>query len=129
MGGNTQRDTRQPGAGEIADRAVRPRGHHQSQRPRPERVRQRQCVGIEFALRPRRREIADMRDQRIERGPPLRLIDRRHRQAIRRIRAQPVNCLGGEGGELSRADQRARRRDGGGVGGQNFGRAARHLHP
>ncbi len=49
--------------------------------------------------RPRRREIGDVRDQRIESRPALGGIEPRHRLAIAGVGAEPVNRLGRKGDE------------------------------
>ena len=69
-------------------------GSNERQRPRPERRRQLLGVGIEARQRVRGLAAGHMRDQRIERRPPLGGIEPRHRLAIAGVGAEPVDGLG-----------------------------------
>ena len=53
--------------------------------------------------------IRNMRDQRIEGRPALGRIEPRHRRAVRRVRAEPVDGLGREGDQTARRQHAHRR--------------------
>ena len=87
MRGNADRDGVEPGGRKLGHRAARCLRQHQRQRARPEGLGEAQGSVVETADLPRGGEIADMRDQRIEGGPALGLVelgDRRRRWWRRR---------------------------------------------
>ena len=88
--------------------APRPRNRaawdHQGERPRPQGLRQPLRIGIEAAEPAGRRQVLDMADERIERGPALGLIEPRHRLAVAGIGAEPIDGLGREGDEAARGE-------------------------
>ena len=69
---------------------------HQRQRPRPQRRRQPLGRRVEARQPPRRRQVGNMGDQRIERGPALGVVEPRHRDAVLRVGAEAVDGLGRE---------------------------------
>ena len=68
--------------------------------------------GIEPREPARAGNVAHVRDQRIERGPALGGIEARHRLAVGRIGAEPIDGLGREGDEPA-GRKAARRRSNG----------------
>ncbi len=93
--------------GELGDRAVRELRQHQGQRPRPECRREPFGGAVEAGEPTRCRGIGHMRDQRIERGAALGLIEARDRLAVGGVGAEPVDGLGRKGDEAA-CGQRAR---------------------
>ncbi len=107
MAGDAHGDAVEAGGGELGDRAIFAPRQHQGQRPRPERRRQPLGGLIEVPERPRRGGVGEVRDQRVERGAALGLIEARHRRAVPSVGAQPIDGLGREreqaaGGERAR---------------------------
>ena len=96
MRGNPDRDRLEPGGGEIGHRAVVCLRQHQRQRPRPERFGKRGRLRVEARNPPGGLDIADMGDQRIERGPALGLIEPRDRGGIGGVGAEAIDGLGRE---------------------------------
>ena len=127
MRGNPDRDGIEPGGGKIGHVAFPGFWQHQRQRPRPERVRERDRPLVEAGDALGRAAVADVGDQRIERGPPLGLIEPRHRRRIGGIGAEAVDGLGRE--RHQPAVRKAARGSGhrGLVCGQNL-RCQAHIH-
>ena len=73
----------------------------------------------------RRRHVRHMRDQRIERGAALGVIEARYSFAIPGIRAQPINRLGRECGKTAMCEHADRSRDGAIAGFQDLRRKLR----
>ena len=86
---------------------------HQRQRPRPERLGERHRRRIEAGDPRGGDEIADMGDQRIERGPALGLIEPRDRGGIGGVGAEAVDGLGRERDQPARREAARRRGHGG----------------
>ena len=105
--GNPDRDGVEPGGGKIGHRAAGRLRQHQRQRPRPERLRKQDGLRVETRDPLRRFEVADMGDQRIERGPALGLIQPRNRRRIGGVGAEPIDRLGRERDQPAVRRQRA----------------------
>ena len=108
MAGHAHGDGVETGGGKFRDRAVRKAGQNQRQRPGPEGGREFFGSIIEARERARRGGVANMRDQRIERGSALGVVKTRDRRAVGGIGAEPINGLGRKRDEPARG-QRARR--------------------
>ena len=80
--------------------------HDDGQRPRPEFLRQQFRATIEPAVAARHRDIGDVADQRIEARSALRREDARDGFAVRRVRGEPVDGLGGQRDQFPGAQQR-----------------------
>ncbi len=96
MRGNAKRDAVEPRPRQKRNRAVRAGGRHDGQRAGPEgggepprvRVEKRESVGAG--------RVGNMGDERIEAGPLLRGVNRRHRAVGQGACAQPIDRLGGK---------------------------------
>ena len=87
------RDGVEPGAGEVADPPPPRDRRDQGQRPGPERLRQRQRIGVENHLARRVLDAEHMGDQRVERRPALGGVDRRDGARVGGVGGQPVDRL------------------------------------
>ncbi len=119
MIGHAHRDGIEPGRRQIGHRASGRFAQHQRQRSRPERCGEPRGFGGELRQRVRRGKIGHMRDQRVERRPPLGRIEPRHRLAIAGVGAEPVNRLGRKGDEPAGGQNARGLRDRSIVGAQN----------
>ena len=90
------RDAVETGGRKVGDRAAVALRQHQRQRSRPERGGKPLGGVVETRQRARRRQIGDVRDQRIERRPALGGVEPRDRLAVGRVGAEPVDRLGRE---------------------------------
>ena len=124
MIGHAHCDGIEPGRRQIGHCATWRFAQHQRQRPRPEGLRQPRGLAGKLRQRARRGEIGHVRNQWIERRPPLGGIEPGHRLAIAGVGAEPVNRLGRKGDEPPGGKNARRFRDRGIVGAQN---ARRHL--
>ena len=115
--GGTSRTTIESGAREFAHRAIRRRFDHQRQRAGPELSRELLRNRIEKSEPLRILQVADMRDQRIERGPPFGGIECGDRSRVVAARSEAVDGLGREGREFAFAQQARGFRDCRSVGG------------
>ena len=94
--GNADRDGLEACGGEFRHRAIgRPR-QYQGQRSRPEGFGELERGVVETADGAGRSEIADMRDQRVEGGPSLGLIEAGDGKCVGGVGAEPVDRLGRE---------------------------------
>ncbi len=94
---------------------------HQRQWPRPERFRERGRHRVEPGNPARGSEIADMRDQGIERRPPLGLVQMGDRGRVGGVGAEPVDGLGRERHQAAFCEHAGRRRGRGWSGRQDPG--------
>ena len=92
--GRAQRQRLEPGAREQTDLAARRDRRDDRQRPRPERLGEPAGEIVECASRAAARRAGDMGDQRIERRPALRGVDRRDGAIVGRVAGEPVNRFG-----------------------------------
>ena len=122
MARNAHRDGVESGGGEVRHRAVgRPR-QHQRQRSRPERGREPRGAGVEAGEPACGRDVGHVRDQRIERGTSLGLVEARHRLAVGGVGAEPVHRFGGKGDQAAGAQRARRELDGRRIGADQAGR-------
>ena len=117
--GYPDRDGVEAGGGEIGHRAVGRLGQHQRQRARPEGFGQQQCARVKTADPPRRIEVADMGDQRIEGRPALGLVKPGDRGRVGGVGAEAINRLGRERDQPAPGKDARRRGHGSLAGGQN----------
>ena len=103
MVGRAQRQRFEPGARQQAHLAGRRDRRDDRQRPRPERLGEPAGEIVERALARRGRNAADMRDQRIERGPPLGGVDRGDGAVVGRVGGEAIDRLGRHGDETAGA--------------------------
>ena len=108
MGGHAHRDRGQPRRDQRTQPVPCRQRQHQRQRPRPERRRERPRIGVENRDPFCRRKVGHMHDKRVELGPPLGRIDRRHRRALPRIRAKAIDRFRRKGDEMTLAQKRRR---------------------
>ena len=121
MSGHPDRDAIETCGGKIGNRAVICLRQHQRQRARPECLCQRDRPRLKAGNKPRSREIPDMGNQRIERGPALGLIEPRNRRSIGGIGAEAIDGLGRERDQPALGQDTHCRRHRGLAGGQNLG--------
>ena len=121
MRGHAHRDGIEAGGRKLGDRAVGEPRQHQGQRSGPERRRQALRRRVEARQRPRRAGIGHMRDQRIERGTALGVVEPRHRFAMGGVGAQAVDGLGRKGDQTAGGQHARRPLHGGGAGVDHLG--------
>ncbi len=117
MRGHAQSDAVEPRTRQSADRDVRRDRQDKRQRTGPKGTRQSLRVFGENALPLRRRQILDMRDERIERRAPFCGIEFRDGFIRCRIGAKAIDRLGRKGDEPAGTKNCCRFRDRLGIGG------------
>ncbi len=127
VGGKADRDGIEACGGEIGHGAVACLRQHQRQRARPERLGKRHRGRIEAGNLPRRADISDMGDQRIERRPVLGLVDPRDGRGIGGIGAKAIDGLGRERDQPAAGEATRRGGYGRGAGRQKL-RFQAHIH-
>ncbi len=94
MIGTTQGERLEPGARQQAHPAARRDRRDDGQRPRPERLGQLACEGVERALARRGLGVGDMGNQRIELRSTFGGVDRRDGAVVGRVGGEAIDRLG-----------------------------------
>ena len=105
---HAQRNGVEAGGGKVGHRTAGRARQHQRQRSRPERRRQSLRRAVEHAERARRAHVGDMRDQRIERRPPLGGVEPRHGGTVGGIGTEAVHGLSRKRDQAASGEQSRR---------------------